>query len=111
MLEAAGYTVLEAGRPSEALGVVASHPGTIDLLLTDVVMPEINGPALAEQIRALRPETKVVFTSGYPGGTLRQQGTLSADVSYLEKPFTPRALAGRVRETLDRDVDVAGQVR
>ena len=104
VLEGGGYTVLEAACPSEALEALRSHPETIDLLLTDVVMPEMSGPALAARLTALRPETKVLFMSGYPGDSLQREGVLNAQAAYLAKPFTPRALADKVRETLGRTV-------
>jgi two-component system, cell cycle sensor histidine kinase and response regulator CckA len=96
-----GYKVLIAGHGNEALAVCGSHKGPIELLMTDMVMPEMNGPELAERIRAIRPEIKVLFTSGYTEHAVVNNGMLSPEMNFLHKPFTPQAVARKVREVLD----------
>jgi len=100
-LSASGYTVLAAGRPQEALDLARSHDGPIDLLLTDIVLPEMNGAALAEKLAPLRPETRVIYMSGYAESTIVHRGVLVAGARLLSKPFTIAALGRAVRETLD----------
>jgi PAS domain S-box-containing protein len=99
-LEGLGYLVLSAANGSEALLVSDHHAGPIHLLLTDVVMPGIDGGNLAGRIGALRPETKVIFTSGYTDEVLAAHEAVHAGAPYLQKPFTPTALAAKVREVL-----------
>jgi CheY-like chemotaxis protein len=100
VLEANGYTVLEAMQGDEALRVCQQHEGPIDLLLTDVVMPGMNGRDLAERTRALRPETKVLFMSGYTDDAILRPGVLDAVNAFIQKPVKPTALARQVRELL-----------
>jgi PAS domain S-box-containing protein len=100
-LERSGFTVLDASRGEEALALAQRHPGQIDLLLTDVVMPGMSGPAVAERLALLWPGTKVLFMSGYTGGRLEHHGIVEADAAFIEKPFTLSALVRRVREILD----------
>jgi CheY-like chemotaxis protein len=78
-----------------------AHSGTIDLLLTDVVMPHTSGPRLAEQLAAKRPELKVLFISGYTEEAIQQHGVLRAGTAFVQKPFTPQALASVLRDVLD----------
>jgi PAS domain S-box-containing protein len=101
VLEARGYTVLEASRADEALRICQQHPGPIQLLLTDVVMPQTMGPALAESLLVLRPKMKVLYMSGYTDHAVFGDGTLLAGISFLQKPFTPETLAQKVRRVLD----------
>ncbi len=101
LLEARGYTVLEAARGDEALRLAESHAGVIDLLLTDVVMPGMGGSQLAEAMRALRPDIKQLLVSGYSGDALHRHGGVGAGMNLLAKPFTAASLATRVREVLD----------
>jgi two-component system cell cycle sensor histidine kinase/response regulator CckA len=96
-----GYAVLVASSPGEAVQVSKMHGGAIDLLLTDVVMPQMNGRRLADLLRSERPEMKVVYMSGYTDDAVVQQGVLEAGVHFLHKPFSPAALGVKVREVLD----------
>ncbi len=96
-----GYTVLEARHGIEALMTVAKHTGPIHLLLTDVVMPQMSGPEVAEKLHSLRPETKVLYMSGYPDHPVFEQGGVLRETSFLPKPFTPNVLAKKVRDVLD----------
>jgi signal transduction histidine kinase/CheY-like chemotaxis protein len=102
ILKACGYLVLELGSALEADRVCHEHPGRIDLLLTDVVMREMSGPDLARRMQKLRPQTKVLFMSGYTDNAIVNQGVLDARIAFLAKPFTPSALAGKVRQVLDQ---------
>jgi len=100
-LEKQGYTVLDAADGASALQVSGSYPGPIHLLLTDVIMPGMNGRELAQRITALRPETKVLYMSGYTENAIGHNGTLDAGITLLQKPFTLPALKAKVREVLD----------
>jgi len=98
----AGYTVLIAEGGPAALALAAGHPAPIDLLLTDVVMPEMNGKELAQQLQHLRPELAVVFMSGYPQPFLTATGHLDTAAIVLQKPFTKTGLLTAVTDTLTR---------
>jgi len=100
-LAARGYTVLEADRGRAALDIARRHKGMIDLLLTDVVMPDTNGRKLADALRAARPGLRVLYMSGYPDGAIASHGMLEHGVAYLAKPFTTEAITRKVREVLD----------
>lgn len=97
-----GYQVLVARHGIEALLVGARHLGSIHLLLTDVVMPQMSGPEVAQKLTALRPETKVLYVSGYPDHPVFKKGEVRLETNFLQKPFTPTVLAQKVREVLDR---------
>jgi PAS domain S-box-containing protein len=101
ILNRLGYTILTARRPSEALDLVSHHPDPIHLLITDVVMPEMNGKALREKIEERLPEIRTLFMSGYTTEAIVHRGILEEDVHFLQKPFTMDSLAGKVREILD----------
>jgi signal transduction histidine kinase/ActR/RegA family two-component response regulator len=105
ILQNQGYTVLEAGTPSEALEIATRHDSPIDLLLTDVVMPQMNGRVLADLLKPERPGMAVLFISGYTANAVVQHGVLGPAMAYLQKPFTPDALARAVRQTLDRTTE------
>jgi CheY-like chemotaxis protein len=96
-----GYTVLAAAGPSEALRIGEMHRGPIDLLLTDVVMPEMSGFGLADRLRAARPGLRVLYVSGYVDSDAIGYRVQEGGAALLMKPFTPEALARRVREVLD----------
>ena len=100
-LDAQGYTVLVADRGATALDIARRHKGEIDLLLTDVIMPDTNGRKLAETIQAARPGMRVLYMSGYPDGAIASHGMLEPGVAYLAKPFTTEAITRRVREVLE----------
>ena len=100
-LERLGYAILEAPDAATALNLAGRHQGPIHLLLTDVVMPGMDGRDLARRLVADRPGTRVVFMSGYAGDAVIRHGLLEPGVAYLEKPFTPTALADKVRKILD----------
>jgi signal transduction histidine kinase/ActR/RegA family two-component response regulator len=103
MLTMAGYNVLEASHGAEALDVAARHPEKIPLLLTDLVMPGMSGKQLAEKLVLARPDTKVVFMSGYVDDGIVRQGILDPGVFFLAKPFTQSDLLKRVREAMGGD--------
>ena len=100
VLGGAGYTMLAAARPDEALRVAAQHPGEIHLVLTDVVMPGMSGQDLAKALLALRPSLKLMFMSGYPADVMSQEGFLPEGVPFIQKPFLVADLRTRVREVL-----------
>ena len=99
-LRQCGYTILEAADPQQALLQSERHTETIDLLLTDLVMPGSTGCDLARRIKAARPAIKVVFMSGYSGSSMAVRGVLDPGVNYLQKPFSPESLATTVRGIL-----------
>ncbi|MEK6688436.1 MAG: ATP-binding protein, partial [Gemmatimonadota bacterium] len=101
-LEASGYTVLEASNGREALRVAERHAGTIHLLISDVIMPEMGGRVLAEQLGSTRPDLRVLFVSGYTDDAVLRAGVMQASRAFLPKPFTPAGLVQKVREVLDQ---------
>jgi two-component system cell cycle sensor histidine kinase/response regulator CckA len=100
ILRERGYVVLATGSPSEAREACANHGAGIDLLLTDVVMPETSGPKLAQELCRAQPSLRVLYMSGYSGSEMRHGDRLDLGSGYLEKPFTPAGLAEKVREVL-----------
>ncbi len=100
MLERQGYTVLAASTPGEALRLASAHPGEVELLMTDVVMPEMDGRELASQIRSLYPQIKVLFMSGYMANTLAHRRILEEGEHFVGKPFTMSELWAKVRKAL-----------
>ena len=110
VVRALGYRVLSASSPRAALALVDSAQGPIDLLLTDVVMPEMNGRQLAERVRDKRPDIAVLFTSGYTDDVIAHHGVLERGVEFIQKPYARTALAARLRELLDRRAHAAGAI-
>ncbi|MEA1967765.1 MAG: response regulator [Thermodesulfobacteriota bacterium] len=105
MLERKGYTVLSAATPAEAIEKAKIHSGSIDLLMTDVVMPEMNGRDLAEKIISLYPEIKLLFMSGYTADIIVNQGVLNDGMEFIQKPFSLADMTEKVRELLDMASD------
>ncbi len=101
LLETHGYRVFAADQAREVLQFCQLESGAIHLLLTDVVMPRMSGRELAERVIALHPETRVLYMSGYTDDAIVQHGVLNPGVAFIQKPFTPDALMGKVREVLD----------
>jgi two-component system, cell cycle sensor histidine kinase and response regulator CckA len=100
VLASCGYVVLEASNGNQALRICGDHRGPIALLVTDVVMPGMGGRVLAEKVVVMRPETRVLYVSGYTDDAVVRHGVLLDEVHLLQKPFTPAALARKVREVL-----------
>ena len=100
MLEKLGYRVLAAGTPGEAIGLAEEHASEIHLLITDVVMPEMNGRDLAERLQSLYPGMKILFMSGYTADVIAHRGVLDEGVNFIQKPFSMKDLAVKVREAL-----------
>ncbi len=101
LLQRAGYQVIAAGSGEEALAMAADHDGAIDLLITDVVMPYMNGRELAERLTLERPETRVLYTSGYPRDVITHKGVVDKGVQFLAKPYSRVSFLGRIREVLE----------
>jgi PAS domain S-box-containing protein len=96
-----GYRVLPAADTHDAIALCDRHPGPIDLLLTDVVMPQMSGPELAKLVAGSRPNMKILYMSGYTDDSIARHGVIDTSVAYLQKPFTPVSLATKVREALE----------
>jgi CheY-like chemotaxis protein len=109
-LQNQGYTVLEAHSGAAALRSASYYSGPIHLLLTDVIMPGMNGRELAQQLTAVRPDTRVLYMSGYTENVIGHNGTLDAGINLLQKPFTLPALKARVREVLDTPLPLEVQM-
>jgi CheY-like chemotaxis protein len=102
ILEQQGYSVLEAEDAAAAIRIADQYPGCVHLLITDVVMPKMNGPAMARAIRAHRPDAKVLYMSGYTDDAIVRHGVLEPGTPFLQKPFTPGTLARKIRQVLDQ---------
>jgi CheY-like chemotaxis protein len=100
MLTRQGYRILESASGAEALQLVREHKEPIDLLLTDVVMPQMSGVELARAVQAARPGIKVLYMSGHTDNSVVDQGFLTNGVAFIQKPFTAAALHTKVRSTL-----------
>jgi DNA-binding response OmpR family regulator len=100
-LEKQGYRVIEAADGAVAMQIAVAHEGIIHLLLTDVIMPGMNGRELAQRVSEIRPNTKVLYMSGYTENVIGHNGTLDAGIRLLQKPFTLHELKDKVREVLD----------
>jgi CheY-like chemotaxis protein len=107
-LRTQGYNVLEAADPAVALQITIAHSGPIQLLLTDVIMPGMNGRELAQQVCSVRPETRVLYMSGYTENAIGHNGTLEPGINLLQKPFALPALKAKVREALDTSIPLEG---
>ena len=106
LLAQLGYHVLSTSNGPDALALAEKYPGKIDLLLTDVVMDPLSGPALAEALSRSRPEMKVVFISGYATATLAPDGALKPGTVLVNKPFTMKILSAKLREVLESPAPV-----
>ncbi len=100
ILKKQGYKVLSATSPEEAIHLAGEHPGEIHLLMTDVVMPEMNGRALAKKLQSLYPQLKCLFTSGYTANVIAHHGVLDDGVQFIQKPYSISDLTKKIRETL-----------
>jgi CheY-like chemotaxis protein len=96
-----GYTVMEAKDGLDALLVSGEYRGRIDLVITDVVMPNLSGGQLATKLRNLRPQTKLIFVSGYAGQTVLDHNVLDLETNFLQKPFTLKQLSSKIRAALE----------
>ena len=101
MLERFGYRVVAVSKPGEAVSAAKEHKGKIHLLITDVIMPEMNGPALAKNVSSFFPGIKCLFMSGYTANVIAHHGVLDKGVNFIQKPFSMQALVSKVREVLD----------
>lgn len=101
ILEDEGFKVVSAYNGKEALEISSTYSGTIDLMLTDVIMPEMNGKELAAKIKETKPELKILFMSGYTGEEMRTRGVLESGTNFIQKPFTPDLLIQKVLEVLN----------
>jgi CheY-like chemotaxis protein len=101
ILETSGYSVLPAGDGPSALEILRRHNGTVDLLVTDVVMPGMSGPEVATAVTAMRPGTQVLYISGYTDQAIGHHGVLEPGIAFLQKPFSADDLARKVRHVLD----------
>src|SRR5207245_4617240 len=102
VLISSGYSVLVGNNARTALSLCETYLGRIDLLLTDVVMPGLNGHELAHRVTHLRPGTKVIYMSGYTDNALFQHGVTDAGALFLQKPFTPASLTAAIQKVLDQ---------
>lgn len=100
MLQRLGYTVLAAGTPGEAISLAGKHSSEIDLLLTDVIMPKMNGQALAEKLMTDQPEMRCLFMSGYTANAISHHAVFNDGVNFIQKPFSQKELADKIREVL-----------
>jgi len=103
MLQRHGYNVLPAATPGEAIRLAGEHSGAIDLPMTDLIMPEMNGRDLAGNISFLSPNLRCLFMSGYTADVIGHHGVLDEDVHFIQKPFTLKDLTAKVREVLTQE--------
>jgi DNA-binding NtrC family response regulator len=101
ILDRLGYTVLEATTPGQAMDLAQEHAGHIHLLITDVIMPEMNGRDLANQLHSLYPDLKVLFMSGYTADVIAHRGVLDEGINFIQKPFSLKDLAVKIRAVID----------
>jgi DNA-binding NtrC family response regulator len=102
ILENLGYKVVAARTPNQAVEQVEKYKGDISLLITDVVMPEMNGRELSDRVTAMRPGVKCLYMSGYPADGITKESVLDDRVSFIQKPFKIEEFAGAVRNVLDQ---------
>jgi two-component system cell cycle sensor histidine kinase/response regulator CckA len=100
MLVPQGFSVIVSQDAEEARDICSRHPAPLDLLITDVLMPRVNGPALAEHARSVHPDIRVLYVSAYDRGLLMDRMNLGSDVPFLLKPFSPEELLQKVREVM-----------
>jgi len=100
MLQHLGYKVVAAGSPGEAIRISHEHKGTIDVLLSDIIMPEMNGRDLAAEIGSVRPGIRCLFMSGYTADVIGQHGVLEKDIHFLQKPFSMKSLSEKLQEVI-----------
>jgi DNA-binding NtrC family response regulator len=105
VLSAYGYDVLEASNGNAAISIAERHPNSIHLLITDIVMPGMNGRELADRLKKAQPGLKVLFMSGYTDKAIVHQQVLDEKMPFIQKPFGPQALVDKVREVLDSTAD------
>jgi DNA-binding response OmpR family regulator len=105
VLETQGYHVLQAINGQDALRVAREYTGTIRLVVTDVIMPQMGGKIMSEWLKTAYPSLKVLFTSGYTDEMVIRHGVLELGVTFLQKPYTPATLVRKVREMLDAKKD------
>jgi PAS domain S-box-containing protein len=103
MLESMGYAIIAAATPGEAIRLAREHTGRIDLLMTDVVMPEMNGRELAVNLMSIYPDIRRLFMSGYTANVIAHQGVLDQGVHFIQKPFSMQVLSAKIREALNRE--------
>jgi two-component system, cell cycle sensor histidine kinase and response regulator CckA len=101
ILQQLGYEVMHAENGKSALAIAETYEGSIDLLITDVIMPEMNGEELARKISVLKPDIRILFTSGYTEDVIAPHGVLAGDIHFIGKPYKPNQLAVKIREVLD----------
>jgi DNA-binding NtrC family response regulator len=102
ILQRNGYEVLTNKSPNDALEMIHNYPHQIHLLITDVVMPEMNGKDLRDKVAGLQPEIKTIFMSGYTANVIAHHGIIDEGLDFLQKPFSVKALLEMVRDVLDR---------
>ncbi len=100
MLERSGFKVIPAGSPNEAIGIAQELGNEIHLMITDVVMPQMNGRDLASAVRSLCPKMKLIFMSGYTANAIAHHGVLDDNVNFLQEPFSKNTLNAKIREAL-----------
>lgn len=105
ILEAEGYRVLEAADGKASLAILGEPGSAVDLLISDIIMPQMNGRDLAKRARSLNPFLKVLFISGYSAGILAQLGLCTEDAELIRKPVDARLLLGRIRDVIDRKAE------
>ena len=101
MLKTFGYEVLSTNFPKEALSIAEEWGDKIDLLITDVIMPDMNGKELSSQILLMRPNIKIIYLSGYTANVIAHHGIIDEGINFLQKPFSRKELSHKIREVLD----------